>query len=377
LYQFVFPTRLSPDRNAVAEFETTQGGYRLATSIGGRVTGWGANIIILDEPISADDAYSDSKRKSCNDWYDSSLPNRLNRPAEDAIIIVGHRSHADDLVAHVQRREAWKVRSLAAVAEKDEYYLFATPYGRRSVTRKTGDVLHAAVFNNRNLEAGTSDYHFAAQYQQNPQPPFGFVVQRKWLTFYEQADKPQNFDLVLQSWDTASKMTELSDYSVCTTWGIQGPYTYLLDVFRQKLEFPALKNSVLELARLWDAATVLIEDKSSGTQLIQELRENGFSKVEAAPSLDGEKVMRLRAQTAKIQNGFVLFPRHAPWLESYVQELLSFPNSKHDDQIDSTVFALAWRTLHPGARWNEACDENANTFLAAMTFQRLFGGGGL
>jgi predicted phage terminase large subunit-like protein len=116
-------------------------------------------------------------------------------------------------------------------------------------------------------------------------------------------------------------------------------------VFRRKLDFPNLKRAVKDQKSLHSPAVILIEDKASGTALIQELRADGLSMVEAAPSIDGDKVMRLRAQTAKIEGGFVLLPKEASWLNSYVLELLSFPNSRHDDQVDSTVFALAWLGL--------------------------------
>jgi predicted phage terminase large subunit-like protein len=113
------------------------------------------------------------------------------------------------------------------------------------------------------------------------------------------------------------------------------------------MDFPELKRAVRELAAMHRADIVLVEDKASGISLIQELRAEGFSRVQASPSLDGDKVMRLRAQTAKIEGGFVIFPEEAPWLDAYLRELLSFPNSKNDDQVDSTVYALAWITVHP------------------------------
>src|SRR5260370_17717032 len=122
---------------------------------------------------------------------------------------------------------------------------------------------------------------------------------------------------------------------------------FLLDVYRRKVEFPGRKRAVRELAALHRARIVLVEDKASGSSLIQELRAEQFSLVQAAPALDGDKVMRLRAQTAKIEGGFVLFPKQAHWLDTYLRELISFPNSKYDDQVDSTVFALTLITLNP------------------------------
>ena len=346
-YQSLFATRLSAERNAVAEFETTQGGYRLSTSVGGVVTGRGADVIIVDDPMKADDALSDARRQAVNDWYDNTLRSRLNSQEQGAIIVIKQRLHADDLVAHLQETETWDVLSLPAIAEKDECYDLRTPYGRRLIRRRDGEILHPALLPASALESlrhSMTEYNFAAQYQQDPQPPAGLIVKREWLKYYRENDKPDRFDQIVQSWDTASKITELSSYSVCTTWGVKAGKMYLLNVYRRRMEFPELKHMVKELAALWKATNVLIEDKSSGTQLIQQLRADGFSKVEAAPANNDDKVMRLRAQTAKIEGGFVLFPEKAPWLDAYLVELTTFPNAKHDDQVDSTVHALAWLT---------------------------------
>jgi predicted phage terminase large subunit-like protein len=277
------------------------------------------------------------------------LRSRLNSQENGAIIIVMQRLHADDLVAHVQEHEAWDVLSFPAIAEDDEVYEFSTPYGHRRVLRKKGEALHPELVSVRTLEQirrAMTEYVFTAQYQQAPQPPSGVVVKREWLKFYSPAEKPPKFERVIQSWDTANKDTELANYSVCTTWGFHNKQMYLLDVFRKKLNFPDLKRAVKNQASLHSPAIVLIEDKASGTSLIQELRAEGFSLVQAAPGIDGDKIMRLRAQTAKIEGGFVLLPKEAPWLNTYVLELISFPNSKHDDQVDSTVFALAWSALN-------------------------------
>jgi predicted phage terminase large subunit-like protein len=368
-YQSLFDTRLSPDRNAVAEFETTQGGYRLSTSVGGVVTGRGADVIVVDDPMKADDALSEIRRQTVNAWYDNTLRSRLNRQEQGAIVVIMQRLHADDLVAHLQETETWDVVSFPAIAEKDEHYDLTTPYGRRLIHRRTGEILHPALLSASTLESlrrSMTEYNFAAQYQQDPQPPSGLIVRREWLKFYSEKEKPDSFDQIVQSWDTASKVTELSDYSVCTTWGVKGQHMYLLDVFRRKLEFPELKRMVRELATLWHADVVLVEDKSSGTQLIQELRADGFSRVRAAPTNNDDKVMRLRAQTAKIEGHFALFPEKAHWLDAYLLELTTFPNSKHDDQVDSTVNALAWSTLEVNSSANAWINYYAKLALQAQ-----------
>ena len=213
-------------------------------------------------------------------------------------------------------------------------------------------------------------YNFAAQFQQDPQPHSGLIVQRRWLKYFRDKDKPVRFDRIVQSWDTANKATELSDFSVCTTWGASGKYLYLLDVHRRRLEFPELKRTLITLADLWGATVVLVEDKSSGTQLIQQLRSEGFSRIRAAPGLDGDKIMRLRAQTATIESGFILFPEAAHWLDDYLSELLSFPNSKYDDQVDLTVFALAWNTTSQQSHWTDEAIRNLGRLNATLALRR-------
>jgi len=350
-YQALFDTRISDQRDAAAEFETTEGGFRLSTSVGGALTGRGADIVILDDPLKADDALSDVRRASVNAWYDHTLRSRLNNHQNGAIVIVMQRLHADDLVAHVQEHEIWDVLSFAAIAEQDEVYDVSTPFGSRRIHRKNEDILQSALMNREALDTQrrSTPYNFASQYQQDPQPATGVIVKKEWLKFYTAVEKPERFDQILQSWDTANTTSELSNFSVCTTWGVKDQRLYLLDVFRKKMDFPDLKRAVRDLARLHHAHIVLVEEKGSGISLIQELRNDSFLIVHASPDLDGDKQTRLNSQTAKIAGGFVLFPKQAPWLDIYVQELLGFPGSKHDDQVDSTVYALAWGTAYNSA----------------------------
>lgn len=355
-YQAIFGTRISRNRDTVSDFRTTEGGYRFSTSVGGVLTGIGADLIVIDDALKADDALSDTRRSSVNYWFDNTLRSRLNNQETGSIVIIMQRLHADDLVAHVQEKETWDVLSFPAIAEEKRTYKVSTHYGQAVFTRKIDDVLHPEFQSRAVLETirrSVTEYNFAAQYQQNPQPPGGLIVKRDWLKFYLPDEKPEYFDIILQSWDTAVKDTDISSFSVCTTWGVKdGTTAYLLNVFRKKLEFPDLKKAVKSQAALHHATVVLIEDKASGSSLIQELRAEGFSMVQAAPALEGDKITRLRGQTAKIEGGFVLFPKKADWLELYLGELLSFPNARTTDQVDSTVFALAWIGANP--RWGGA-----------------------
>jgi hypothetical protein len=170
-YQGLFDTRLSIGREAVSDYETTAGGYRLSTSVRGALTGRGADIIVIDDPLKADDALSESLRRSVNEWCDNTLRSRLNSLESGAIIIVMQRLRADDLVAHVQEQERWDVLSFPAIAEQDETYTISTLYGGKRIERKERDILHPALLSPATLEAqrrAMIDYNYTAQYQQNP-----------------------------------------------------------------------------------------------------------------------------------------------------------------------------------------------------------------
>jgi predicted phage terminase large subunit-like protein len=185
------------------------------------------------------------------------------------------------------------------------------------------------------------EYNFAGQYQQAPTPLGGGLVKAAWFKHYAASSLPPSFDRIVQSWDTANKATELSDFSVCTTWGIAGNNLYMIDLVRRRMEYPELKREVRAQYERSRPSVVLIEDKASGTQLIQELVQEGlYAVTRYQPQTD--KVMRMHAQTAMIENGFVHLPDTAPWLAQYLHELTVFPHGKHDDQVDSTAQLLDW-----------------------------------
>ena len=343
-YQDIFSTRLSPQRQALQEFATTKKGFRMATSVGGVLTGRGADFIIVDDPLKPDDAFSDTQRKAANDWFDQTLYTRLNNKRDGCIILIMQRLHEDDLVGHVRPLEDWKVVQFPAIAEADEIYEIRSPYGIRRFRRRAGEALHPErepleILNH--VRETLRDYNFSAQYQQAPVPLGGEMVKTAWFKTYTAADKPAKLEMILQSWDTANKPTELSDYSACTTWGIKEKHIYLLHVFRKRLGYPELKRAVREQAELFRPHVILIEDKASGTQLIQELLSEGVHAIQKyEPTMD--KVMRMHSVTSVIENGFVHLPDKAPWLPEYLHELSSFPNGKHDDQADSTSQLLDW-----------------------------------
>ena len=342
-YRRAFATRLASQRTAAADFETTQRGGRMATSVGGVLTGRGGDIIIIDDPVKPDEALSEAQRNAANDWFDNTLYTRLNDKRTGAIVIIMQRLHLDDLVGHVLAKEHWAVVNLPAITAEHETWSYSTWDETHNIQRAPGELLHPDREPLETLEAlrnTLGEYTFSAQYLQAPVPLGGGLVKLEWLRYYTPEQKPDSFDTIVQSWDTANKESELTDYSVCTTWGVKNKTCYLLHVLRKRLQYPDLKRAVIEQAEMWTATTVLIEDKASGTQLVQELRQT-LSKVTGVKP-EGDKVMRMQAQTPPIENGMVLLPKEAHWLGDYVQELVTFPKAKYDDQVDSTAQALKW-----------------------------------
>jgi predicted phage terminase large subunit-like protein len=177
-------------------------------------------------------------------------------------------------------------------------------------------------------------------------PPEGNIVRREWLRTYSQ--RPSSFDMVIASWDTASTLSETSDYSVGTVWGAKGLDFYLLDLVRGRFEVPELRREVLRLSQTWKADQTIIEDADIGRAITQDLRRSGeWRAILRRPRFDKEA--RFLAQSARFESGQVHVPQDAPWLAGWLDELLAFPNGKHDDQVDSTSQALDYLTArtHP------------------------------
>ncbi|CAN5306842.1 phage terminase large subunit [soil metagenome] len=343
-YRRVFPqTQLNPQRHAVHDFHTAAHGFRRSTSVGGVLTGFGADVIIVDDPLKPEAALSDVERMKTNSWYRSTLVTRQNQQNVGAIVLVQQRLHEDDLAGYVLGIDDWMVISLPAIALRDEEHLIETPHGSYIHRRREGEALHPereSLTDLRRLERSLGTEFFAAQYLQAPTAPGGNIVKLEWFMRFDLAAPPA-FEQVVQSWDTAQKARSVNDPSVCTTWGIAQGHAYLIDVLRVRLEYPELKRTILAEARRLRATVVLIEDKGSGTSLLQDVKREGLYIAKGIePKLD--KVMRLYAQTAVIENGRVSLPHRAPWLPDYERELMAFPKSRHDDQVDSTSQFLEW-----------------------------------
>ena len=350
LYRRIFPAaRISPAKDTETEVMTTARGSRLATSVGGTLTGRGGNLLIIDDPLKPQDAHSESARESLKQWYSNTLLSRLDHKTEGSIIIVMQRLHPEDLVGHLLEQEGWRHLNLPAIAEEDTIVRLGQ---NRSHRRLLGDLLHPERESQvalDELKASMGSMEFAAQYQQTPVPIGGNLIKWSWFKSYDTPPTPQSGDKIIVSWDTALSSSQLADYSACVVLMVRGETIYIVDVLRARLEYPDLKRAVLQhhnrLRHVASNYALLIEKKGSGLSLIQDLYREGIYAIAVDPN--GDKIMRMAAQTAPIEAGAVHVPTHAPWLDEFKKELLSFPFSKHDDQIDALSQALQ-RAFAPG-----------------------------
>jgi predicted phage terminase large subunit-like protein len=348
-YRRIFPgTRIDRAKDTEAEVRTTRRGYRLATSVGGTLTGRGGDVIIIDDPTKPQDAQSKPTRDKTIQWYENTLVSRLDDKVKGAIVLVMQRLHVEDLAGHLLEKRGFEHLCLPAIAEADE--TIQLDYGR-VYHRKTGEVLDPSREPRAALEKLRSEMTplvFSAQYQQRPIPLAGNIIKRDWIQYYRGNIPYKDGEYHLISWDTALKSTDSADYSVATVWQVQdnGHNLYLVDLVRKRLEFPQLVAAAKALYDRWTfdwgRPRLLIEDKGSGTSLIQALKAEGITAYPHDMKLDGDKVMRLSAQTVRFYMGEVHFPANAPWLDELISELLGFPIMRHDDQVDSISQALAF-----------------------------------
>lgn len=350
-YRQLFPKTVLT-RVAEHDFETTAGGGRMSTSVGGTLTGRGGDIIIIDDPIKPDEAATETARRTVIEWFASSLSSRLDDKNNGSIILVMQRVHECDLSGHLLEAGGWNHLNLPAIAETDE----DIPIGRGRIhRRRIGDVLHPARESLQILDvlkATMGSSVFSAQYQQSPIPAGGALIMRDWLSYIPQMPMKMPGDRIVQSWDTASKDGALNDFSVCITVLIRGRLVHVLDVFRKKLKFPDLVKAAVCLAEQHHADTILIEDAASGTQLIQSLKDANRPGIPRpiARRAEGDKISRLAGSSQRIEAGELVLPLNAPWLAEFERELLAFPNGRHDDQVDALAQLLNYDTKRPGIR---------------------------
>jgi len=337
-YAKIFPNvALRSDSKAAGRWATNANGDYFAIGVGGTVTGKGADLLIIDDPHSEQEAALAAGDPSVFDkvfeWYTSGPRQRLQPGG--SIVVVMTRWAKRDLTGKICQSiidrdgEVWDMISLPAILE-------------------TGRPLWPEFWSLEELSALREELplpKWQAQYQQDPTSEEGAIVKREWWKEWEN-ERPPLCNFVIQSWDTAFTKNERSDYSACTTWGVfymneneSDPHIILLDALKERLEFPQLKERAMEMYREWEPDACIVEAKASGAPLVFELRRMGVPVQEYTPTRGNDKISRVNAVSDLFASGKVWAPRKR-WAEEVIEELAAFPNSDHDDLVDSTTQAL-------------------------------------
>jgi predicted phage terminase large subunit-like protein len=337
-YHRIFPgVNLRSDSKAAGRWSTNQNGEYFAIGVGGTVTGKGADLLIIDDPHSEQEAALAASDPSVFDkvyeWYTSGPRQRLQPGG--SIIIVMTRWAKRDLTGKVIQSmidrdgEKWEIIQLPAIMP-------------------SGNPLWPQFWSIEELEALKSELpasKWNAQYMQTPTSEEGAIVKREWWKIWEN-DLPPRCEYIIQSWDTAFTKNERSDYSACTTWGVfymneneNDPHIILLDAFKRRMEFPELKKMAFETYKEWEPDAFIVEAKASGAPLIFELRAMGIPVQEFTPSRGNDKMVRINSVADLFASGKVWAPG-TRWADELIEEMAAFPNSDHDDLVDSTTQAL-------------------------------------
>jgi len=336
-YAKTFDTKLSSDSKAAGRWNTDLGGDYFAIGVGGAVTGKGADLLIIDDPHSEQEARQNNPAvfDGVYEWYTSGPRQRLQPGG--AIIIVMTRWAKRDLTGQILKN-----------AEKDgvnDWEVIEFP-----AILPSGSPLWPGFWKKEELEAIRAEIpssKWNAQYQQNPTSEEGAIIKREYWKIWEDRTPPQ-CDYIIQSWDTAFEKNNRADFSACTTWGVfrhpddKGNYRnniIVLDSYKKRMEFPELKKVALEFYQDYNPDVLLIEKRAAGAPLIYELRAMGIPVAEYTPSKGNDKIARVNAVSPLFESGMVWCPE-TRWSDELMDELASFPNGDNDDLVDSSTQAL-------------------------------------
>ena len=337
-YKKIFPSiALRADSKAAGRWSTNKGGEYFAIGVGGAVTGKGADLLIIDDPHSEQEARSPdgSVFDPVYEWYTSGPRQRLQPGG--AIVIVMTRWHQRDLAGQILKASQQRDGS-------DEWEVIQLP-----AILPSGNSLWPEFWPKPELEKLKAELpasKWSAQYQQDPTAEENAIIKREWWRKWEEKQPPP-CEFIIQSWDTAFLKTERADYSACTTWGVFYPdedeggnaNIILLDAFKDRMEFPELKSVAMKTYNEWEPDACIVEAKAAGMPLIFELRQMGMPIGEFTPSRGNDKIARVNAVSDLFASGVVWTPQTS-WAEEVMEEFASFPVGEHDDLVDSSTQAL-------------------------------------
>jgi predicted phage terminase large subunit-like protein len=332
-YKEIFITRLREDSQAAGKWETEQGGEYYAAGVGSAITGRGADLLIIDDPHSEQDAMNQDALERAYDWYTSGPRQRLQPGG--AIILVMTRWNTKDLTGSLLR-ESGNIKS-------DKWELIEFPAILPSGKSVWPEFWKLDEL--ENVKASISLQKWNAQWMQNPTSEEGAIIKREWWRKWEKETIPP-LQHVIQSYDTAFMKKETSDYSAITTWGIfqtnedSGPQLILLDAVKDRFEFPELRRIAYQQYQYWQPETVLIEAKASGLPLTYELRKMGIPVINYTPSKGNDKHTRVNSVAPLFEAGQIWAPVDKDFAQEVIEECAAFPYGDHDDLVDSTTQAV-------------------------------------
>ncbi len=357
LYKLIFP-RTILDKSAVDHIRTTKGGYRYATAVGSDITGFGADEIIIDDPVQPEDALSDRVKQQLRDWVDSSVHTRLNDPSRGVVVLVMHRLAPDDLSGTMEPYADFKLK-LPLIAEETELYTYE---GRTMMRRAAGEPLNRdrmSIEDCEKLRTRVPAHVFASQYQQAPADDGSGFCSIDRLARYAEAPP---FDLIVHSWDIASTKGG-GDWTVCAKFGLAKDLDgrdifYRTGIVRMQVELPDVREAIIALDGLEKPAIIVMDGNCIGRGTYQDLWAKGFRHLLPGESMassasDNLKIRRFSEGQFSLYDGFVRLPSAMLGLEALLAEIAAFPGGKYDDQVDALSYVAAYRekVIYEARRW--------------------------
>jgi len=336
-FKIMYPeVSIRADRDRISKYENTHSGERQSIGFNGTVTGKHADVIIIDDPLKAEDSFSTAKRTHANRVVSNTLSRRKRNNKVTLTILIMQRLHEDDPTSHFLKKEKVKHICLPGQLTDDVKPDILRQYYKNGLfdnVRMDNDAL-------REIKSELGSFGFAAQILQNPLKSDSVIFNPEWWNYY---DKLPDCNLVIQVWDTAYKQGQGNDYSVCGTWGIAHNGIYLIDLFRNKITYPDLEREAINQYKKHLPKLVLIEDAASGQSLIPSLKRK--TRIPIKPVTPKNKVVRAHEVSPVIENRFVYIPEKASFIDDFIREHTGFPNSTNDDIVDTTTMALEY--LYP------------------------------
>ena len=332
-YKEVFKTRLKEDSQAAGKWETQQGGEYYAAGVGSAITGRGADLLIIDDPHTEQDAMNAQALDRTYEWYTSGPRQRLQPGG--TIVIVMTRWNEKDL--------AGRLISAQKEPKADQWEVIEFP-----AIMPSGKPLWPEYWNIKDLESVKASIPMSkwnAQYMQNPTAEEGSLIKREWWQHWEKEELPA-LQHVIQSYDTAFMKKSSADFSAITTWGVftpdedSGQHLMLVDSVKGRYEFPELRRIALEQYGYWKPETVIIESKASGLPLTYELRKMGIPVINFSPSKGNDKHTRVNAVSPLFESGRIWAPKEMEFAQEVIEECAAFPFGDHDDLVDSMTQAV-------------------------------------